>query len=65
MAGVAVDVDGGDAAVDDIRALPKEVVYGFGDDLFVAGNGGGGYDDGIAGLDFDVAVFAVGYADEG
>ncbi len=51
LGGVAADVDVGDAVVEHVGAEPEEVVDGAVDERLVAGDGRGGEDDGVAGLD--------------
>ena len=60
-----VDVFGAAADVADVGAEAEEVVDGAVDGGFVAGDGAGGEDDGVAGFDGDVAVVADGHAGEG
>ena len=61
LAGVAGDVGALDRVVEDVRAGLEQVVDRPGDVLLVARDRAGADDDGVARLDLDEAVVAVGH----
>ena len=64
-AGVARDVQALQLVVDHVGALAVKLVDDAGDGLFIAGNGGSGNDDLIAGLDLHLAVAGEGHTVQG
>ena len=65
LAGVAVNMDGGNAVVQHLGPLSQQVVNGAADQQFVARNGGGGNDDRIPLHDRHIPMILIGNPHQG
>ena len=62
LTGMAGDMQIGELVIDDVRTLAVKLVDNAADGLFVAGDGGGGDDDAVSRLNFDLPVAGEGHA---